>query len=267
MKKYVFKGGYAFREFFKKRVQNKDEINQKSPKPNSKPKPDSKPESTWVTRIRKCLQTENIAFKEKFRKFPIIDEGQYIPKFILNEVSHNTKHVVVDICETQPTKDNTYELRSFINMYGTQYHVVLVVYDGYLREWNEYNRDLHIFDDIWTSDSISALANYLQSIIERGGGGYVQKKFARCEPPKGCGKTATGHDEVGTVFGYQKNNDGKMAVHSYCRKCRRNKNCDEPRENPDDWQAKNTYCTGCKSTFVPARSSQSHCESCLQEFR
>ena len=260
MKKQLFNGEYAFREFFKKYIRTKSGTNQK----NSKS--DFKPESAWVTRIRKYLQTENVAFKEKFRVFPIINGGQYVPKFILDRVSYGTKHVVIDICETQPNKNNTSKLRSFIKMYGTQYYVVLVVYDGYLREWNEYNESLHTFDDIWTSNSISELANYLQLIVKRSSYGYTQKKFARCDPPNGCGKTASGHGAVEMMFGYRKNSDGKMVAHSYCKKCRTSMNQNESRD-PDDWQAKNTYCTGCKSTFVPASSAQSHCKSCLQEFR
>ena len=255
MKKYVFNGGYAFREFFKKHMRTDDEASRK------------KPESTWMVRIRKCLQTENISFEEKFRRFPIDGGEEYVPKFVLNDVSYGTRHVVVDMYETPPTKDNTAELRSFIDRYGTQYCVVLVVHDGYLREWNKCNLDRHTFDDIWTSNSIPVLANYLQSIVKRSRGGYVQKELVRCEPPDGCGKTASGHDEVETVFGYQKNSDGKTMAHPYCRKCRRNVNRDKVEEIPDGWEAKNTYCTGCRSTFVPASPSQSHCKSCLQEFR
>ena len=261
MKKHLFNGEYAFREFFKKYMRTKNETNRKTPKP------DFKSESAWVTRIRKYLQTENVAFKEKFRVFPTVNGGQYVPKFILDGVSYGTKHVVIDICETQPNKNNTSELRSFIKRYGTQYYVVLVVYDGYLREWNEYNKDLHTFDDIWTSDHISVLASYLQSIVKRGSDGYAQKKFARCDPQNGCGKTASGHGAVEMMFGYLKNSDGKIVARPYCKKCRRNMNQDESGNNSDDWQAKNTYCTGCKSTFVPVSPSQSHCKSCLQEFR
>lgn len=261
MKKHMFNGEYAFREFFKKYIQTKDK------KSGRNSKPDFKSESVWITRIRKCLQTENITFKEKFRVFPVINGGQYIPKFILDGVSYGTKHVIIDICETQPNKNNASELRSFIKRYGTQYYVVLVVYDGYLREWNKYNKNLHTFDDIWTSDHISALANYLQSIVKRGGDGYAQKKFARCEPPNGCGKTASGHGAVEIMFGYLKNSDGKIVARQYCKKCRKSTNQDKSKNNSDDWQAKNTYCTGCKSTFVPASPSQSHCKSCLQKFR
>ena len=251
--------------FFKKHMRIGDETSRKESKFD--PELESKYESIWMARIRKCLQTENVSFEEKFRKFPIDYGGQYVPKFVLNDVSYGTKHVVVDMCETRPTKDNTAELRSFINRYRTQYYVVLVVNGGHLREWNECNIDRHTFDDIWTADSISVLANYLQSIGERNGRGYVQKEFVRCESPGGCGKTASGHDEVEIVFGYRKNSDGQMTAHSYCRKCRRNTNRNEAGKIPDDWEAKNTYCTGCKSTFVPASPSQSHCESCLREFR
>ena len=255
MKKYVSNGGYAFRDFFKKHTRTVDETSRKES------------ESIWMVRIRKCMQVENVSFEEEFRRFPIDCGRQYVPKFVLNDVSYGARHVVIDMCETRPTKDNTAEIRSFVSKYGTQYYVVLVVHDGHLREWNECNRDRHTFDDIWTSDSISELVNYLQSIAERGGRGYVQKEFVRCEPPDGCGKTASGHNEVETVFGYRKNSDGQMTAHLYCRKCRRKTNRGEAGEIPDDWEAKNTYCTGCRSTFVPTSPSQSHCRSCLQEFR
>ena len=77
---------------------------------------------------------QNISFEEKFRRFPIDGGEEYVPKFVLNDVSYGTRHVVVDMYETPPTKDNTAKLRSFIDRYGTQYCVVLVVHDGYLRE-------------------------------------------------------------------------------------------------------------------------------------
>ena len=271
MKKYVSKGGYAFKEFFKKHMQPKDAGVQKKSGPKTglepKHKPKSNPESVWVAKIRKYLQMENISFKEKFRRFPIDDERQYVPKFVLNNVACGTRHVVIDICEARPTEANTFELRSFIDRYETQYFVMLVVHDGYLREWNEYDQNRPTFDEIWTLDSIPLLANHLQSVVKRGGGRYVQKVFARCEPSDGCGKTASGHNEVEAMFGYQKNSSGEMAAHQYCRKCRKNTNQDEIEDIPDEWGAKNTYCTGCRSMFLPTSPSQSHCKSCLQEFR
>ena len=273
MKKHVFKGGYVFREFFKKHVQATNKETRKNtrqehkPKPPPKPKHNSKPESKWVGKIRKCLQAKNVQYEEKFRSFPIGDGKYYVPKFVLNEISYGTKHVVIDSREIKPSTVDTLELASFIDKYGIMFHVLLVVHDSYLMEWNKHDKDTHIFDDICTYESISEMVDYLQSKVNCYDDGYVQKKFAKCKLPDGCGRTASGHNEVDTIFGYRKTNDGETIAYTYCKKCRRNMNRGVPSKNSDDWQAKSTYCTGCRSTFIPTILTQSHCESCMQEFR
>ncbi len=122
--------------------------------------------SPWEEKVRKKLRDSNIEFEVKFRKFPIyIDDNafvNYVPDFILKHHEINAKQILIEAHEYLTERDAIlYGL--FMETYGGQYYLIMIVSDNQLRQWNELDQaNRRLFNDIWSIDDLDFFIRDLQ---------------------------------------------------------------------------------------------------------
>jgi len=114
--------------------------------------------SPWEKRVCKRLLNSKIGFVVKFRKFPLdLGNGilaQYTPDFVLKDHEYNGKRLLIEVQELLTEKD-AIVFGAFMETYGGQYHLIMVVSDGQLRMWNELDQNRKkLFNDIWTIEDL-----------------------------------------------------------------------------------------------------------------
>ena len=178
--------------------------------------------SPWEKGIIEIFQKSKLRFETKFREF-YFDFGKekfvYLPDLLVKGFEYDEKQILIEAHE-EISEYDVKKYRRFRSIYGSVYHLIMIVTDGELRKWNEYDRgEQGLFHEIWTSEDIDFLINDLLDKKDKYKMTISQyQQSAVCPlPPKGhgCGRKASGYNEVVRWFGYR----GKR-VQSLCRECR-----------------------------------------------
>ena len=178
--------------------------------------------SPWEKGIIEIFQKSKLRFETKFREF-YFDFGYekfvYLPDLLVRGFEYDEKQILIEAHEEISGYD-VKKYRRFRSIYGSVYHLIMIVTDGELRKWNEYDQgERGLFHEIWTSSDVDFLINDLldkKDKYEKLVSKYPQSAVCPA-PPKGhgCGRKASGYNEVVQWFGYR----GKR-VQSLCRECR-----------------------------------------------
>ena len=119
--------------------------------------------------IRSYLLDSNIQFQENFRIFPLHSNGQdleYVPQFYLCSIKHKNKRILIEV-NTKPKPADIAKFRFFLDIYGRLYHLIMVVDNTHIRQWNNYDNGVQaVFHDIWTIGSAEFLIQHLKSLDE-----------------------------------------------------------------------------------------------------
>ena len=212
--------------------------------------------TTWEKKVMKRLQKSKIKFKKKFRTLPLLIDGldeDYTPDFLLDFAYKGRRHVIVEVHEDLTEHDIT-KYRTFMDVYGRIYYLIVVVNEGQLRKWNELDMaEQSLFHDIWTLDNIEIMISELEKLRD------VSKKQYESEEttcPK-CGKFAQGKFEIEDLFGYR----GKR-VQSYCKVCRRRNHVNDNIDAENKLEPKRVNCSGCGKNYMEEERGELYCESC-----
>jgi len=113
----------------------------------------------WEDQVRKKLKNSKIKFETKFRTFPILLDGEkifeYCPGFILKDRSIKDRKILIEAHEFLTEKIGLMH-SIFLESYGSQYYIIMIVTDNELRKWNEWKMsEGKIFDDIWTVNDLN----------------------------------------------------------------------------------------------------------------
>ncbi len=172
--------------------------------------------SGWEKQILKKLRDSGISIETKFRNFPLNVENEkfeYVPDFLMKGFEYKGREVLVEAHE-KISEEDVKKYRKFRSVFGSTYYLIMIVTDGELRSWNEYDQGVQgFFNEIWAVGDIEILTERLRKMKND----YEEKinslpQNALC--PK-CGKKAAGYKEIVKLFGYR----GKI-VQSFCGKCR-----------------------------------------------
>ena len=172
--------------------------------------------SGWEKQILKKLRDSGISIETKFRNFPLNVENEkfeYVPDFLMKGFEYKGREVLVEAHE-KISEEDVKKYRKFRSVFGSTYYLIMIVTDGELRMWNEYDQGVQgFFNEIWAVGDIEFLTERLRKMKMD----YEEKinslpQNASC--PK-CGKKAVGYKEIVKLFGYR----GKR-VQSFCRECR-----------------------------------------------
>ena len=172
--------------------------------------------SGWEKQILKKLRDSGISIETKFRNFPLNVENEkfeYVPDFLMKGFEYKGREVLVEAHE-KISEEDVKKYRKFRSVFGSTYYLIMIVTDGELRSWNEYDQGAQgFFNEIWAMGDIEFLIEHLRKMKSD----YEEKinslpQNASC--PK-CGKKAAGYKEIVKLFGYR----GKI-VQSFCKKCR-----------------------------------------------
>lgn len=120
--------------------------------------------------VKKHLLQSGVRFEESFRIFPLkSNDGlifDYIPDFYLKDIRHKNKRILIEV-HTKLTLNDVIKFRLFMDTYGRAYHLIMIVHDQQLREWNRYDYgEQALFHDIWTIDAIEFFVKQLQSLTK-----------------------------------------------------------------------------------------------------
>ena len=188
----------------------------------------------WEREIIKKIEKSGLKFETKFFKFPLNIGNKkfiYVPDLLMKDFFFNEKKIILEAHE-KISEDDIAKYRKFRSIYGNVYHLLLVVTDNELRKWNEYDQKEGVFHEIWTSNNVDFLIKNLQEKRAY----YIEKNSTVgthvCPPPPrhGCGKTATGYDEIKKEFGMRKRRNGEEFPQSLCYD-RRSKHAKRRRRN------------------------------------
>lgn len=167
-------------------------------------------QTPWMKDVMNKLQKSGLPLEQKFRDFPLEVDGKsmhFVPDFKLSHIKRGSKFVIIQINETL-TRGDVRKYASFLNKYGGIYHLIMIVKDEQLRNWNSYDDREGIFHDVWTEDGVGFLVDALGSPPyerfmpdDKPGPGFDRPKAARptgWEPCKvhcpGCSSAFTpGH--------------------------------------------------------------------------
>jgi hypothetical protein len=203
------------------------------------------------------LNKSKIKFEKKFRTFPLqIDDSTipYTPDFLLDFAYKNRRHVIVEVHEDLTDQD-VKKYRTFMDVYGRIYYLIIVVSEYQLRKWNEMNMGGALFHDIWSLNDIKIMISQLERLRETSKKQYENEK-AIC--PR-CKKFAQGKFEIEELFGYR----GKR-VQSYCKVCRWGKGVNENKDHEIKQKPKIVYCPGCGKNFMEKERGELYCQSCIE---
>ena len=172
--------------------------------------------SSWEKRILRKLRSSGLSIETKFRNFSLYienEEYEYFPDFFMEDFEYKNREILVEAHEKISEAD-VKKFRKFLADFGSSYYLIMVVSDGELRTWNEYNKGKQkFFNEIWTSNDVDLLIEYLKKLKKK-----YEKKISQFQQnalcPK-CGKKAKGYKKIVELFGYRGKN-----VQSFCRKCR-----------------------------------------------
>jgi len=218
--------------------------------------------SEWERLVQKKLNKSKIKFSKKFRKFPleINDNVTYFtPDFRLDFPYKKRQHVLVEVHEELEESD-VKKFRTFMDVYGRIYWLIIVTKYGELRKWNKFdNAEQSLFHDIWTLDDINDLISKLERLRTESKQN-LKNEIVEC---KKCEKSAEGMFEIQSLFGYK--SDGKTP-RSFCNVCRNKKLKDSNILYDEIGRPKNVFCPGCGLEFLEKIRGQSFCEKCLKEY-
>jgi len=181
--------------------------------------------SKWEKQIIKKIEKTNLKFETKFWKFPLNVRNKkfvYVPDLLLKDFTINDKKIIIETHE-KISEDDIAKYRKFRSIYGRVYHLLMVVSDWELRKWNECDQVEGVFHEIWTSSNIDFLIKNLQQKRNYylGKNSSFGKHVCPSYPKHGCGKIATGYDEIKKEFGMRKRKNGNEFPQSLCYDCRK----------------------------------------------
>lgn len=122
-------------------------------------------QTPWMRNMMIKLQKSELKLEQKFRDFPLEVDGKsthFVPDFKLSHIKRGSKFVIIQINETL-THNDIRKYASFLNKYGGIYHLIMIVKDEQLRNWNLHDDKEGIFHDIWTEDGVDFLVDALRS--------------------------------------------------------------------------------------------------------
>ena len=227
--------------------------------------------SKWEKQVMNALNSSQIKFEKKFRKFPIkINEKisiNYVPDFLLDQYEINKKGVIIEAHE-ELTTDDVVKYSIFMKKYFHTFHLIMIVKENQLREWNKINSSNRIFNDIWLIHDIDELIDWIKQKKTKIDDSHQQAKCPH------CGIKGIGIKQITELFGYRKKNNGEKYPQALCRECRilqsklgteglkkfRNK---QKQELSNEVQR---FCTGCDSYFKTKIASKSFCVECTKKF-
>ena len=209
----------------------------------------SKPKSWIHARIERDLEYE------KSRRFPLEGGTVYCPNYILTR-SYNGKRIIVQIDECLATS-NAQTYRSFMKEFRDTYHVIMVVYDRYLRDWNKIDMNRRVlFDEIWVAYNIDDM---ISSIKSRPVLGNLDAGYIICPS---CYKKADGMGKIRRDFVCRTEKNGCFTVLPQCKDClstRTNQFASIPQSS--------RRCIGCGALFDTTVISQLYCNQCIGKLR
>ena len=130
--------------------------------------PHKRRSTSWKNTVKEHLLKSDIRFEEDFRIFPLKSNGgesfDYVPNFCLKDIRYRGKRILVEV-HANLTSNDVVKLGLFLDIYGRIYHLIVIVGDQQLREWNKYDEGRQaMFHDIWTVEGVKFLIKHLQSL-------------------------------------------------------------------------------------------------------
>jgi len=218
--------------------------------------------SEWELQVQKKLKKSKMKFSKKFRKFPLeIDDKviYFTPDFRLDFPYKKRQYVLVEVHEELEESD-VKKFRTFMDVYGRVYWLIIVTTYGELRKWNKFDSgEQSLFHDIWTLDDINDLIVVLERLRSKSKQN-LKNEITKC--PK-CNKIAEGRFEIESLFGYSY--DGKKSQ-SHCRVCRKKNSKDLNYVDERFGNPIYVNCPSCGEKFLEKIRGQSFCEKCLKEY-
>ena len=209
----------------------------------------SKPKSRIRARLERDLEYE------KLRRFPLEGGTIYCPDYILTR-SYNGKRIIVQIDEC-PATSNTQTYRFFMREFRDTYHVIMVVHDRYLRNWNEIDMNRRVlFDEIWVTYNIDDM---ISSIKSRPVLGNLDAGYIICPS---CYKKADDMGKIRRDFVCRTERDGSFTVLPQCKDCLSTKT-----HQPASIPQSSRRCIGCGALFDTTAVSQLYCNLCISKLR
>ena len=98
--------------------------------------------SGWEKQILKKLRDSGISIETKFRNFPLNVENEkfeYVPDFLMKGFEYKGREVLVEAHE-KISEEDVKKYRKFRSVFGSTYYLIMIVTDGELRMWNEYDQ-------------------------------------------------------------------------------------------------------------------------------
>ena len=227
--------------------------------------------SPWELRVYDKLKKSKIEFNIKSRRFPLqLDKDLkniYTPDFILKNRTFKNKKIVIEAHEDL-TDGDIIRYAMFMKKFGISHHLIMIVQDGQLRDWNEINNKKHpLFHDIWVVDDLDLFIKSLDKYVNNKICNVELPDYAAC--PK-CNVNAKGTEMVEKLFGYRTVKNRLTITQSYCRNCRSNKTKFKTMSGKKISTQLSSpitrYCSECKTKFTTQLASQAHCNICLKKF-
>ena len=167
--------------------------------------------SEWERLVQKKLNKSKIKFSKKFRKFPLeIDENviYFTPDFRLDFPYKKRQYVLVEVHEELEESD-VKKFRTFMDVYGRVYWLIIVTTYGELRKWNKFDDGVQsLFHDIWTLDNINDLIFTLERLRSESQQN-LKNEIVKCRK---CEKFAEGMFEIESLFGYKSDRKNSTTI-------------------------------------------------------
>ena len=225
--------------------------------------------SSWELKVHNKLKKSKIEFDIRSRRFPLQDthnpKNIYTPDFILKNRKFKNKEIIIEIHE-ELTDADAIVYAMFMKQFGKSHHLIMIVQDNQLRNWNEINSNKYpLFHDIWVLDDLDLFVKSLDKYVDNKIHNVELPDYAAC--PK-CNAKAKGTENVEKLFGYRTMKNGITVTQSYCRSCRNSKSNKTIKRN---YQRKlptsiTRYCNECKVQFTTNLADKAHCNECLKKF-
>jgi len=227
--------------------------------------------SLWEQNVYKKLIESQIKFEKRFRKFPIrISENitvNYEPDFFLEEYEIDGKEVIIEAHE-ELTSDDVVKYSTFMKRYFPVFHLIMIVNENELREWNNFNESNRLFNDIWIIHDLEDLISWIKRQNTK------TQDFNQETKCPHCPTIAVGINQIDNFFGFRKKKNGEKYPQSLCRECRSLQSklgtkglMDFLKQSKQELSAEvERFCTGCNNYFKTKIPDESFCDKCNKKY-